>query len=92
MATAAPLGWLNAVNLLHVHYRLAIPLIVEGSEVMRRFVPLVVDVGVTVAFGAGMRSQEKIGGNETAGVGFDRAGEEMPSAASALFMHTGWRR
>ena len=55
MAPAAPLRRLNAVDILHVHYRLAIPLIVKRGKVMRRFVPLFVDVGVAVALGAGAR-------------------------------------
>ena len=91
MTAAAPFRRLNAVDLLHVHYRLAVPLIVEGGEVMRRLVPLFVDIGMTVALGAGVRCQKKICGDEAAGVGFDGTGEKMTAAASALFVHAGWR-
>ena len=93
MASAAPLGWLNAVDFLHVDNRFAIPLVVEGGEVMCRFVPLLVNIGVASFRGARLRCKKKIGGDEIACRGFNGRGEKMPCCAAAFFIHAcRWQR
>ena len=63
VTATAPFGRLDPVDILHIHNRFAIPLIVEGGEVMRRFVPLFVDVRMASAFGTGLGGQKEVGGN-----------------------------
>ena len=84
-----PFGRLDPVDILHIHNRFAIPLIVEGGEVMRRFVPLFVDVGVAAALGTGLGGQKEIGGDQVAGIGLDGSGEERSIGATAFLIHTG---
>ena len=88
MASAAPFGGLNAVHFLHIDNRFAVPLVVEGGEVMRRFVPLLVNIGVASFCGACLRCEEEIGGDEIAGGGFNGRGEKVSCRAAAFLIHT----
>ncbi len=51
MAPSAPFGRLGADRILHVLDRLAIPLIIERRKMMRRAVPLLVNIFVTALAG-----------------------------------------
>ena len=67
VAAGAPLGGLGADHILHVFDRFAVPLIVEGGEVVHGGVPLLVDIGMAPLAGVG--SHEEIGGNQVAAGG-----------------------
>ena len=92
MTPTAPFGRLDPVDILHIHHRFAIPLVVKGGEVMRRFVPLFVDVRVASTFGTGLGGQKEIGGDQIAGIGLDGGGKERSVGATAFLIHTGRRR
>ena len=60
VAPAAPLGRLGADRVLHVLNRLAVPLVIEGREMMSRAVPLIVDIFVAAL--AGVRLHKELAG------------------------------
>src|SRR5437870_13921729 len=76
MAANAPLGGTRASDFMHVLDALAVPLVVEGREMMHRAVPLLVDVGMAAL--AGIRFHEVLGGNIAAVSRLRGAGEEFP--------------
>jgi len=53
VAARAPLGRTHACDFLHVLDALAVPLVVEGREMMHRAVPLFVDIRVATLAGVG---------------------------------------
>src|SRR5438477_10537669 len=86
MAAGAPLGGTRASDFLHVLDALAVPLVVEGREMMHRAVPLLVDVGMAAL--AGVRFHEVLGGNIAAVSGLRGAGEELPLRTVAFAVHS----
>ncbi len=89
VAAGAPLGGLGADHILHVFDGLAVPLIVEGGEVVHGGVPLLVDIGMAPLAGVG--GHEEIGGNQVAAGGGGRGGEER-TLRSVSFLFHGERR
>src|SRR6267378_7201558 len=87
VAAGAPFGLFYAVDFLHVFDAFAIPLIVEGREVVHGALPLLVDVGVA-AF-AGLRFQKVVGGDVVAVFGLDGAREKFAAGAVAFLIHGG---
>ena len=85
VAARAPLAGPGADRVLHVLDRLPVPLVVERREVVRRGVPLVVDV--LVALGAGGARHEEVGGDDLAAVGVRGGGEERRARAGAFAVH-----
>src|SRR4029077_7340033 len=87
VAAGAPFGLFDAVDFLHVLDAFAIPLIVEGREVMHGALPLLVNVGVAAFAGLGI--EEVVGGDVVAVFGLDGAGEEFAVGAVAFLIHGG---
>ena len=85
VAAGAPLGGPGADHVLHVFDGLAIPLVVEGGEVVHGGVPLLVDIGMAPLAGVG--SHEEIGGNQVAAAGGGRGGEEGTLGSVSLLFH-----
>src|SRR5258708_35193264 len=85
VAAGAPFGLFYAVDFLHVFDAFAIPLIVEGREVVHGALPLLVDVGVAPL--AGWQFQEVVGGDVAAVFGLDGAREKFAVGAVALLVH-----
>src|SRR6266480_5175921 len=86
MAAGAPLGRTRTSDFLHVLDALAVPLVVEGREMMHRAVPLLVDVGMAAL--AGVRFHEVLGGNIAAVSRLRGAGEELPLRTVAFAVHS----
>ena len=82
VAAGAPFRRLRADGVLHVLDRLAVPLVVERRKVVRRRVPLVVDVLVAAA--ARCAGHEEVRRDGAADVGVGRRGKERDSAARRL--------
>ena len=59
---------------------------------MRRFVPLLVNIGVASFCSASLRCEEEIGGDEIASRGFNGRGEKVPGCAAALLIHARRRK
>lgn len=89
MATGAPFGGLDSDGVLHVLDALAIPLIVEGREMMRGAGPLVINV--CVALFASLGFQEKLSGDLRILGHFDRSGGKRSRETAALVVHGGRR-
>src|ERR1700756_1222138 len=87
VAACAPFGLFHSVDFLHVLDAFAIPLIVEGREVVHGALPLLVDVRVATLAGLGF--QEIVGGDVVAVFGLHGAGEEFAVGAVALLIHGG---
>ena len=85
VAAGAPLARLRPDYILHVLDGLAVELIIERAEVVRRAVPLFVDVGV--AFAAPLRVHEEIRRDNAAGVGLGRGREEGRVRPAAFLLH-----
>ena len=85
VAAGAPLRRRGADDVLHVLDRLAIPLVVERGEVVRRGLPLLVDVGVAPP--AALAGHEEVGRDDAADVGVGRRGEERAVRAAAFLLH-----
>ena len=89
VAAGAPFGRTHTGDFLHVLDALAIPLIVEGREMVHRAVPLFVDIRMAAL--ASVRFHEVLRGNVAAMFGLRGAGEEFPLRAVAFRIH-GFRR
>src|ERR1700685_3850261 len=89
VASATPLGRLGANRVLHILDALAVPLIVEGREMMRRAEPLIVDVFMAAFAGVGLH--EKLAGNLLSAVNLRRTGKEWPIRTIAFAIHGGRR-
>ena len=87
VAARAPLRRASAGNVLHVFNRFPIPLVVERGEVMRRRVPLLVNVRVAARLPAGLRFHKEIRGNETPRVGFGGRRKERGVFADPFACH-----
>src|SRR6202795_2843018 len=87
VAAGAPFGLFYAVDFLHVLDAFAIPLIVEGGEVVHGALPLLVDVGVAALAGLGF--QEIVGGDVFAVFGLHGAGKKFAAGAVAFLIHGG---
>src|SRR6266705_2460940 len=85
VAATAPLRRTRAHHLLHVLNALAVPLIVEGGEVVRGGVPLHVDV--LVATLTRLRLHEELAGNQFAIDRLRRTWKERPIRSIALALH-----
>ena len=85
VAAGAPLRRLDADDILHVLDRLAVPLIVERRHVVRRRVPLVVDL--LVAASAGRAGHEEVRGNRPADVRAGGRREERRARSAAFTVH-----
>ena len=85
VASATPFRGLRADRVLHVLDRFAIPLIVEGREMVRGAEPLVVDVFVAAL--AGVRLHEKLAGNFLPAVHLCGTGEERAFGTVAFAIH-----
>ena len=59
VTSPAPLGRRLAHHALHVLDRLAVPLVVEGGQVVRLAFPLVIDIGVAAGLPAGSGVHEE---------------------------------
>src|SRR2546426_10333367 len=79
VAARAPLRRACAGNVLHVFNRFPIPLVVERGEVMRRRVPLLVNVRVAARLPPRLPFPKPIRGHETPRVRF-RGPTEPPAA------------
>src|SRR5581483_5354845 len=82
---AAPLRGPGSHHLLHVLDGLAVPLIIEGREVVHRGVPLVEDVCVTAP--ARLGAHEELGGYQLAVHGLRGAGKEGTGWTVAFAIH-----
>src|SRR5271155_1632119 len=89
VAAAAPLRRLCANRILHVFDALAIPLIVERREMMRRTKPLIVDVLVAAFAGVGLHKE--LAGNFLTAVDLSRTRKEWAIRTVAFAIH-GCRR
>src|SRR5216683_4513194 len=87
VAAGAPFGLFYAVDFLHVLDAFAVPLIVEGREVVHGALPLLVDVRVATLAGLGF--QEVVGGDVAAVFGLRGAGEKFAVGAVAFLIHGG---
>src|ERR1700676_3056296 len=87
VAAGAPFGLFHAVDFLHVLDAFAIPLIVEGREVVHGALPLLVNVGMAAL--ASLRFQEVVGGDVLAVLGLNGAGEKFAVGAVAFLVHGG---
>ena len=85
VAAGAPFRRLRAADVLHVLDRLAVPLVVERREVVRRRVPLVVDVLVTArAHGA---RHEEVRRDDAADVRVGRRRKERAVGTAPFLLH-----
>ena len=90
VAAGAPLRRLGADDVLHVLDRAAVPLVVERREMVRRLVPLVVDVTVTPA--AHLARKEEVGRDQVARVASGRRREERRAGARPFVFHRHGRK
>src|SRR6266852_9100164 len=90
MAAAAPFRWLHAAHVLHVFNALAVPLVVERRKMMRRALPLFINVSVTTL--AGLRLQKITRRNVFAIGGLRGTGEKLPVRAVAFLIHGSRRK
>src|SRR6266403_5453935 len=87
VAAGAPFGLFYAVDFLHVFDAFAIPLIVEGREVVHGALPLLVNVGVAALAGLGF--QKVVGGDVVAVFGLNGTREEFTAGTVAFLIHGG---
>src|SRR5205809_850019 len=85
VAAGAPLRWPRADYVLHVLDRLAIPLVVERREMMRRGIPLLVNVAM--ALPAGLAGEKEAGGDESSNIRVGRGRKERPFRTHSLLVH-----
>ena len=85
VAAGAPLGRLGADDVLHVLDRLAVPLVVERRKMVRRRVPLLVDV--LVAAPARLARKEEVRRNDSVDVGVRRRREERAVGPRPFLLH-----
>ena len=85
VAAGAPLGGTNAGDILHVLDTLAVPLIVEGREMVHRAVPLLVNVRMAALASVGFH--EVLGGNVATMFSLRGTGEEFSLGAVAFAVH-----
>ncbi len=85
VAARAPLRGPRAHDVLHVLDRPAVPLVVEGREVVGGGGPLLVDL--LVAAGAGVAGHEEVGRDRAAHVGLRGGREEGALRAAAFAVH-----
>src|ERR1700687_2791475 len=89
MAASAPFRRAHAGDVLHILDALSVPLIIEGREVVRGAIPLLVNIGVAPF--AGCRLHKEFGGNFSAIHGLGRTRKKRTGWTVTFTVHGGGR-